>query len=80
MFPGGKFILCHRSNWTDMLLEHNATVEDASRGWLVAAYAASMEKSGDEPSACILQKAYEKEAVLRCSLIQFQRLGLAASF
>ncbi|XVF71997.1 hypothetical protein PTKIN_Ptkin12aG0085700 [Pterospermum kingtungense] len=60
IFPEEKFVLSHGNKWTDMLLEHNATGEDALRGWLVAAYAASMQKSSHEPSANVLQDAYDK--------------------
>ncbi|CAA0842466.1 Protein root UVB sensitive 2- chloroplastic [Striga hermonthica] len=35
-FPGEKFILKRGEKWTDMILERNATGEDALRGWLVA--------------------------------------------
>uniref|UniRef100_A0A3Q7HCE5 Uncharacterized protein n=1 Tax=Solanum lycopersicum TaxID=4081 RepID=A0A3Q7HCE5_SOLLC len=55
-----KFLLNHGSRWTDMILEHNATGEDALRGWLVAAYASDMERLVHEPSANILQEAYDK--------------------
>lgn len=60
IFPEEKFILSHGIKWVDMILEHDATAEDALRGWLVAAYAARMEKSFHEPSAIILQEAYSK--------------------
>ncbi|KAL3531236.1 hypothetical protein ACH5RR_010558 [Cinchona calisaya] len=46
--------------WTDLILEHNATGEDALWGWLVAAYAADMEKSVDKPTVSILREAYER--------------------
>ncbi|KAH0672611.1 hypothetical protein KY290_026928 [Solanum tuberosum] len=59
-FPEEKFLLNHGSRWTDMILEHNATGEDALRGWLVAAYASDMERLVPEPSANILQEAYDK--------------------
>ena len=60
IFPEEKFILSHETKWVDMILEHDATAEDALRGWLVAAYAAHMEKSFREPNASILQEAYDK--------------------
>ena len=44
IFPEEKFLLSQGSKWVDMVLEHNATGEDALRGWLVAAFAADMEK------------------------------------
>ncbi|KAL3337555.1 hypothetical protein AABB24_029943 [Solanum stoloniferum] len=59
-FPEEKFLLNHGSRWTDMILEHNATGEDALRGWLVAVYASDMERLVNEPSANILQEAYDK--------------------
>ncbi|XP_024031489.1 protein root UVB sensitive 2, chloroplastic isoform X2 [Morus notabilis] len=61
IFPEEKFLLSPGSRWVDMVLEHNATGEDALRGWLVAAFAADMEKKsfhGDSIDA--LQAAYKK--------------------
>lgn len=43
-----------------MVLEHDATGEDALRGWLVAAYAKSMTKIYNDPDDVILQDAYDK--------------------
>ncbi|CAK9168292.1 unnamed protein product, partial [Ilex paraguariensis] len=60
IFPEEKFLLNCGTRWTDMVLEHNATGEDALRGWLVAAYAADMEKSVHETSANVLGEAYER--------------------
>ncbi|KAJ4726878.1 protein root UVB sensitive 2, chloroplastic-like [Melia azedarach] len=60
LFAEEKFILSRGNKWTDMVLEQNASGEDALRGWLVAAYAASMEKSSHDPSLSVLQDAYEK--------------------
>ncbi|GMP99408.1 hypothetical protein CsSME_00046883 [Camellia sinensis var. sinensis] len=60
MFPDEKFILNRGKRWTDMVLGHDATGEDALRGWLVAAYAANMEKSVNESSANVLEQAYER--------------------
>lgn len=59
-FPKEKFILNHGIKWTDMILERNATGEDALRGWLVAAYAAEIDKSFNKPSENALQEAYER--------------------
>ncbi|PIN01205.1 hypothetical protein CDL12_26289 [Handroanthus impetiginosus] len=59
-FPEEKFILNRGTKWTDMILEHYATGEDALRGWLVAAYAAEIEKSFHKPSENALEEAYEK--------------------
>ncbi|KAL6564105.1 Protein root UVB sensitive 2, chloroplastic [Orobanche hederae] len=61
-FSGEKFILNRRNKLTDMILEHNATGEDALRGWLVAAYAAEIENSFNEPSENTLLEAYERMA------------------
>ncbi|KAL5561890.1 hypothetical protein UlMin_031637 [Ulmus minor] len=60
IFPEEKFLLSQESKWVEMVLEHNATGEDALRGWLVAAYAADMEKSFHEPTTSALQAAYKK--------------------
>lgn len=60
IFPEEKFILSHGTKWVDMILEHDATAEDALRGWLVAAYAVHMEKSFHEPRGSFLQEAYDK--------------------
>ncbi|KAF8388226.1 hypothetical protein HHK36_026892 [Tetracentron sinense] len=59
-FPEEKFLIIRGNKCTDMVLELNATGEDALRGWLVAAYAASMEKSSHEPGERVLQNAYSK--------------------
>lgn len=60
IFHEEKFLLIPGSKWVDMVLEHNATGEDALRGWLVAAYAAELARSNHEQSACVLEAAYEK--------------------
>ncbi|KAA8543365.1 hypothetical protein F0562_021140 [Nyssa sinensis] len=60
IFPEEKFLLNHGTRWTDMVLEQNATGEDALRGWLVAAYAANLEKSVHGSGANVLQEAYER--------------------
>ncbi|VFQ68250.1 unnamed protein product [Cuscuta campestris] len=59
-FPEEKFLLCRGPKSTDMILEHNATGEDALRGWLVAAYASAMEKSLHGSGENVVQEAYEK--------------------
>ncbi|KAF6149157.1 hypothetical protein GIB67_026013 [Kingdonia uniflora] len=65
IFPEEKFLLSPSENkWTDMVLKQNATGKDALRGWLVAAYAANMEKSGYDSSERILRDAYDKMASL----------------
>ncbi|XP_010522154.1 PREDICTED: protein root UVB sensitive 2, chloroplastic [Tarenaya hassleriana] len=62
VFADEKFLLNPDpgKGWTDMVLEHDASGEDALRGWLVAAYAMSMEKAYKEPKDVMLQDAYEK--------------------
>ncbi|XP_023743368.1 protein root UVB sensitive 2, chloroplastic [Lactuca sativa] len=60
-FPDEKFVLSFENRWTDMVLEQNASGEDALRGWLVAAYAnQEVEKVED---------AYEKMNVMMPELV-----------
>ncbi|GFP82907.1 protein root UVB sensitive 2 chloroplastic [Phtheirospermum japonicum] len=59
-FPEENFILNRGRKWTDMILERNATGEDALRGWLVAAYAAEIEKSFDKCRESAFEEAYER--------------------
>lgn len=58
-FVGEKFIL-NQGMWTDMILDRKATGEDALRGWLVAAYAAEIEKKFHKHSEEALQEAYQR--------------------
>lgn len=60
IFAEEKFLLNRQNQWTDLVLESNATGEDALRGWLVAAYAASMEKSYNVSDFTAILDAYEK--------------------
>ncbi|KAK1355771.1 protein root UVB sensitive 2, chloroplastic [Heracleum sosnowskyi] len=60
IFPEENFLLNRGTRWTDMMLEQNATGEDALRGWLVAAYAANSEKNAHENDFNALEEAYEK--------------------
>ncbi|XP_058094530.1 protein root UVB sensitive 2, chloroplastic-like isoform X2 [Magnolia sinica] len=60
IFPNEKFLINSESKQTDIVLEHSATGEDALRGWLVAAYAADIQKLGRVPSDGVLSEAYEK--------------------
>ncbi|XP_043693492.1 protein root UVB sensitive 2, chloroplastic [Telopea speciosissima] len=60
MFPEEKFLINCGTKWTDIVLEHSATGEDALKGWLVAAYAASMEKSSHGTKEILLLESYEK--------------------
>ncbi|KAL0435599.1 UNVERIFIED_CONTAM: protein root UVB sensitive 2, chloroplastic [Sesamum radiatum] len=59
-FPEEKFIINRGTKWTDMILERNATGEDALKGWLVAAYAAEIEKTLHKTSSESLDEAYER--------------------
>ncbi|KAK1260841.1 hypothetical protein QJS04_geneDACA002404 [Acorus gramineus] len=60
LFPREKFLLNHDENFTNMVLEQDATGEDALRGWLVAAYVADIEKTGPRPSEEIISGAYNR--------------------
>ncbi|CAI9265545.1 unnamed protein product [Lactuca saligna] len=61
IFPDEKFVLSFENRWTDMVLEQNASGEDALRGWLVAGYAnQEVEK---------LEDAYEKMNVMMPELV-----------
>ncbi|XP_057484726.1 protein root UVB sensitive 2, chloroplastic-like isoform X2 [Actinidia eriantha] len=76
IFPDEKFILNRGPRWTDMVLEQSATAEDALRGWLVAAYAANMEKSIHETNAYVLEQAYERmNGVFSLFLSELQSKG-----
>ncbi|KAI3829759.1 hypothetical protein L1987_03887 [Smallanthus sonchifolius] len=56
IFPDGKFVLNFGNNSTDMVLEQNASGEDALRGWLVAAYSSPATNREVE----VIEEAYEK--------------------
>lgn len=61
-FPDERFILHRGFKCTDLILERNASGEDALRGWLVAAYAADIEKK-----VCIenaLDEGYERMRIV----------------
>lgn len=68
MFPEEKFLLILSKNQVgkeetcgfDMILEKNASGEDALRGWLVSAYAAEAAERGGQSELSILQESYEK--------------------
>ncbi|XP_074583091.1 protein root UVB sensitive 2, chloroplastic-like [Curcuma longa] len=61
IFPSEKFLINRQDKLTYMSLEQSASGEDALRGWLVAAFADAMEKSGDGSSGLpVLNAAYEK--------------------
>lgn len=59
-FPNEKYLLHQRSDKTYMVLEQSASGEDALRGWLVAAFAKEMERSGFSSRDTVLNEAYEK--------------------
>ncbi|KAL2321045.1 hypothetical protein Fmac_030014 [Flemingia macrophylla] len=60
VFPKEKFLLEFGGNCINMVLEQDASGEDALRGWLVAAYAAQVESSSHELNASVMHEAYEK--------------------
>ncbi|CAL1383239.1 unnamed protein product [Linum trigynum] len=80
MFPSEKFVISRGNNCTNMVLEHDATGEDALRGWMVAAYAAaaapSLESSRDGFSSSALLDAYEKvDSVFETFMSELQAKG-----
>lgn len=76
IFPEEKFVLSKGNKWTDMVLEQNATGEDALRGWLVAAYASNIEQSFDDLCPSVLLESYEKmESVFPQFLSELQSKG-----
>ncbi|XP_051118954.1 protein root UVB sensitive 2, chloroplastic isoform X2 [Andrographis paniculata] len=73
ILPGEKFILRPGIKWTDMILERSATGEDALKGWLVAAYAAEVEKL---PSGDAIREAYGRmNDMLEPFLLELQSKG-----
>ncbi|KAI7749970.1 hypothetical protein M8C21_007773 [Ambrosia artemisiifolia] len=56
ILPDEKFVLNFGDKSTDMVLEQNASGEDALRGWLVAAYASLATNQEVE----MIEEAYEK--------------------
>uniref|UniRef100_A0A0D9ZN65 Uncharacterized protein n=1 Tax=Oryza glumipatula TaxID=40148 RepID=A0A0D9ZN65_9ORYZ len=59
-FSKEKFLLSRKDNSAYMVLEQSATGEDALRGWLVAAFASEMERSGVGSGDTVLNVAYER--------------------
>lgn len=55
-----KFLLNQDSDCTYMILEYGATGEDALRGWMLAAYAAEIEKTKNLSNDHALEAAYGK--------------------
>jgi hypothetical protein len=68
-FPDEKFLLTQKSNKTYMVLEQSASGEDALRGWLVAAFASEMERSGIVSRDTVLKEAYEKTKMVFPSFV-----------
>ena len=66
MFPDEKFVLSFGNGWTDMVLEQNASGEDALRGWLVAAYASPVAAKREVE---MVEDAYEKMNTIMPGLI-----------
>uniref|UniRef100_A0A0D9W766 Uncharacterized protein n=1 Tax=Leersia perrieri TaxID=77586 RepID=A0A0D9W766_9ORYZ len=59
-FSKEKFLLSRKGNNAYMVLEQSATGEDALRGWLVAAFASEMERSGVSSGDTVLNVAYQR--------------------
>lgn len=76
IFPNEKFLISCKNKYTDMILEHNASGEDALRGWLVAAFAAELERSADGQKQSVVSLAYEKmESVFPSFISEVKRKG-----
>lgn len=76
IFPNEKFLLSWKNKHTDMILEYNASGEDALRGWLVAAFAAELEKSAAGSKQAVMSSAYEKmDAVFPSFISEVKRKG-----
>lgn len=76
IFPNEKFLINPTEKCTYMLLEQNASGEDALKGWLVAALAADMAKSGHESGLPVLNAAYKKmEGVFPTFLSDLKKRG-----
>ncbi|XP_042379499.1 protein root UVB sensitive 2, chloroplastic-like isoform X1 [Zingiber officinale] len=76
IFPSEKFLINRQDKLTYMSLEQSASGEDALRGWLVAAFADAMEKSGHGSGSPVLYAAYEKmESVFPTFLSEVKMRG-----
>ncbi|KAL8170333.1 hypothetical protein V2J09_022137 [Rumex salicifolius] len=77
MFPDEKFLLSPGKQQIDMVLEHDATAEDALRGWLVAAYAKKVSgPANDSLGPADLFLAYEQmEGVYPELVSELQKKG-----
>lgn len=65
IFPDEKFVLNFGNRTIDMVLEQNASGEDALRGWLLAAYASPSAN----PEVEELEEAYEKMNMVMPTLL-----------
>ena len=75
-FPKEKFLLRQKGDKAYMVLEQSATGEDALRGWLVAAFASEMERSGVGSRDAVLHDAYQKmESVFPMFVSQVKSRG-----
>ncbi|KAJ6828793.1 protein root UVB sensitive 2, chloroplastic [Iris pallida] len=75
-FPNEKFVIVCKNDHVDMVLEHGASGEDAMRGWLVAAFAAEMERSGYGSKKDVLKPAYGKmESLFPSFISEVKRRG-----
>lgn len=76
IFPNEKFLISSRNEHTDMILEYNASGEDALRGWLVAAFAAEMVQSVGGSKQAFMTSAYEKmESVFPSFISEVKKKG-----
>ena len=74
--PDEKFLISCKNKHTDTILEHSASGEDALRGWLVANFAAEMEKSANGSKQAVMNSAYEKmESVFRSFISEMKNRG-----
>lgn len=76
IFPNEKFLISSRNKHTDMILEYNASGEDALRGWLVAAFADEMVQSVGGSKQAFMTSAYEKmESVFPSFISEVKKKG-----
>ncbi|CAL9086385.1 unnamed protein product [Musa textilis] len=76
IFPKEKFLISLKNKCTYMVLEQNASGEDALRGWLVAAFAGDMKKAVQTSGVPMLYAAYERmETVFPSFLSELKMRG-----
>ncbi|ONK57377.1 uncharacterized protein A4U43_C10F19460 [Asparagus officinalis] len=76
IIPNEKFIISRKTKHTDMILEHGASGEDALRGWLMAAFAAEMQKSSAGPKRDVMGLAHEQmESVFPSFISEVKKRG-----